>query len=96
MKRTLTMIAGALALAGCTTTAKPKPEEIVRIVVEKIPVAVSCVREDFPTKPTYPDTKEALRAAPGPEDRYQLIARGRELRDIRLAQLEPAVEACRD
>lgn len=98
MNRTLTIciLAGvvafsALILMGCATTQEPQ----VRIVEKSIPTPVPCVSDRTPPPPTYPDSDEALRSAPSAAARYALIAAGRLLRIQRLAELEPAVAACR-
>jgi hypothetical protein len=56
----------------------------------------ACVPKGFPRAPKYPDTDGALRDAGGAADRYQLMAAGRVLRSLRLAELEKIVEGCRD
>ena len=55
----------------------------------------ACVPKTFPRAPKYPDTDAALRDAGGAADRYQLMAAGRVLRSLRLAELEKIVEGCR-
>jgi hypothetical protein len=55
----------------------------------------SCVPRGFPRPPHYPDTDAALRDAGGAADRYQLMAAGRILRTLRLAELEKILEGCR-
>ena len=55
----------------------------------------ACVPKAFPRAPKYPDTDAALREAGGAADRYQLMAAGRVLRSLRLAELEKIVEGCR-
>jgi hypothetical protein len=55
----------------------------------------ACVPKTFPHAPKYPDTDAALRDAGGAADRYQLMAAGRVLRSLRLAELEKIVEGCR-
>ena len=59
------------------------------------PPKVSCVPRAFPKAPRYPDTDQALRAAGGAADRYQLLAAGRLARAKRLAELERIVDNCR-
>lgn len=81
-----------LALSACATT---PPEPVIRTVEVKVPVAVACVPKTLAGPPTYPDTAQALKAAPGAADRYQLLAAGRLLRAQRLAEIEPVLEACR-
>jgi len=73
----------------------PAPPAAASPVVRHVPVRVSCVSRNLPRAPRYPDTDEALRAAPGAADRYQLMAAGRLVRERRLAELERAIEACR-
>ena len=87
--KVLALILSALALAGCATTATPPP------VIVKVPVPVPCVSDQLPGPPTYPDTAEALRAAPDLAEFIRLMAAGWPLRDARLVALEAAVEACR-
>lgn len=80
-----------LALAACAT----KPEPMIRTVEVKVPVAADCVPKALAGPPAYPDTVQALKAAPGAADRYQLLAAGRLLREQRLAEVEPVIAACR-
>jgi hypothetical protein len=55
----------------------------------------ACVPKTFPRAPKYPDTDAALLDAGGAADRYQLMAAGRVLKNLRLAELERIVEGCR-
>jgi hypothetical protein len=55
----------------------------------------ACVPKTLPRAPKYPDTDAALLDAGGAADRYQLMAAGRVLRSLRLAELERIVEGCR-
>lgn len=80
-------------LAACGSTGKREPE--VRVQTVKVEVVKPCVPAATPGRPKYPDSDEALRAAPGAADRYQLMAAGRIARDQRLNTLEPLVDACR-
>lgn len=86
----------ALALAGCAHT--PEPE--IRTVEVKVPVDdPACAREAVArlgAASAYPDTPEAIRAAPNLFERVKLILAGRELRIAREAALEDALEACAD
>ena len=59
------------------------------------PAKRACVPKAFPRAPAYPDTDAALRDAGGAADRYQLMAAGRVLRALRLAELERIVDGCR-
>lgn len=79
----------AVLLAACATT-KPPPPTLI-----KVPVPVPCVSADFPKAPTYPDTREALRAASDVDEFTRLLAAGWPLRDARLKALEAAIEPCR-
>ncbi len=89
----LLIICAALALAGCATTTPPEPVIITKEVL--VPVAMDCVPKTLGPPPKYADSKEALLAAPGPEDRYQLLAAGREQRIARLGEVEPVITNCR-
>lgn len=86
----------ALALAGCAHT--PEPE--IRTVEVKVPVDdPACAREAVARlgeAPAYPDTPEAIRAAPNLFERVKLLLAGRELRIAREAALKDALEACAD
>ena len=84
------VIIGAFCLAfvsACGTT----PEPIIRTVDVLVPVPVSCVPEDFPGVPEYPDESEA-------QDRAEWLAltlSGDELRRDRLADVEAVIQGCR-
>lgn len=84
----------ALALAGCAHT--PEPE--IRTVEVKVPVDdPACAREAVArlgAAPAYPDTPEAIRAAPNLFERVKILLAGRELRIAREAALKDALEAC--
>jgi hypothetical protein len=82
----------ALALTGCATASK---RAVVKPVEAKILVARECVPKGLAGPPAYPDTADALKAAPAAADRYQLLAAGRLLRAQRLAEIEPVIAACR-
>lgn len=93
MKRPSLIALGCLALAACGATASPEP--IVRTVEVKVPVAVSCVPPTLGDEPVYVDTDAGLRAAAGPEDRFQLMAAGRIQRNAWLARVRPVLKGCR-
>jgi hypothetical protein len=84
------------------TPAPPPPVVVVKpapptLITPPPPVKQrACVPKGFPHAPRYPDTDGAQRDAGGAADRYQLMAAGRVLRSLRLAELEKVVEACRD
>jgi hypothetical protein len=83
-----------LFLAGCATD---HAEPVLKPVEYKIAVAVSCVPKDFPGRPVYADTKEALAKAHvlGADAFDKLITAGWVVRDARLAALEAQIDACR-
>ncbi len=100
-----------LLLAGCATLTKtphlnppppapvaaapPRPAVAVKPPPAPMLVRRGCVPKGFARAPAYPDTDAALRDAGGAADRYQLLAAGRVLRALRLAELERAIDACR-
>jgi hypothetical protein len=88
------ILLAAFPLAACGGQQTP-PQPIIVPQEVLIPTTVSCVPLTVAEAPAYPDTTEALRAAAGPAERYQLIAGGRKLRDARLNVLEPVVASCR-
>ena len=90
--RAIAVPGALLALTACAST---PPEPIVRTVEISAPVAVSCVPDSLGGPPDYPDTDEALRAAPGPAERYQLLIAGREARKARAGETEPVIALCR-
>lgn len=90
MKTTTALL--ALLLAGCATAGPPPEPKIVTREV-KVEVARPCPAT-LPAAPTYTDTKAALAAAGGPEDRYRLMAGNWFKRDARLALIEAVVATC--
>lgn len=93
MIRAFLALMAVLLLGACQTVAA-EPKIVVKEVI--VPQIVSCIPKDFSAAPKYVDTSEALRAAAGPEDRYQLLAAGREQRIARAREVEPVIETCRD
>jgi hypothetical protein len=83
------------------TPAAPAPVVVIKpsppLVIPPAPPAKqrACVPRNFPRAPKYPDTDAALLDAGGAADRYQLMAAGRVLRALRLAELERIVDGCR-
>ena len=74
-------------IAACGTT----PEPVLRVEQALVPVPVSCVPDDFPPAPKYPDESEA-------QDRAEwlaLVLSGDALRRDRLADAEAVIEGCR-
>lgn len=86
------IITATLLLTACGH----QPEPIVRTVTVIKPVAVACVPATLDPAGSYPDTDEALRSAVDAAERYALVAAGRMLRDARLGELEPIIQACRE
>jgi hypothetical protein len=76
--------------APIATAAPPAPA--VRTVTVKTPAAAPC-RVTL-KEPEHPDTAAALRAAPSAEDRYQLIAAGRQVWIAWTKELEAALRKC--
>lgn len=89
------ILASCLVLAACAAKGKATPEPIVVVKEVKVPIAVPCVPPGLPGEPEYVDTDKALRAAAGPEDRYQILAAGREQRKARAGEVEPVITLCR-
>jgi hypothetical protein len=81
------------APAAAPVAVKPPPPAIDP--PPPAPKPRACVPKTFPRAPKYPDTDAALLDAGGAADRYQLMAAGRVLRSLRLAELEKIVEGCR-
>lgn len=88
-------LAATLA-AGCATTPRERPEPIVRVVTNTVTKPVPCpaLAELAASKPVYPDTEEAIRAAANMAERALLYAKGRLMRMAREAQYEAAASAC--
>lgn len=82
------------ACAACASTSPPEP--VIKIVEVKVPVPISCVPKGLGPPPQYVDSDAALRAAAGPEDRYQLVYAGRKQRIARQGETEPVIARCRD
>ena len=74
-----------LMFTGCAST--PPTQDV------DIPVAVSCAGK-VEARPTFPDMKDAIVAAPNIEARVNLILAGRLMRDKRIDDLEAALSGC--
>jgi len=82
-------ILSALLLVSCATTSEPR--YVTKEV--KVPVPVACAVSPGPD-PMYPDSDEALKAAPNVLERVKLLAAGRLLRIAREMELKAAVKGC--
>lgn len=88
------ILAAALA-AGCQTTPQEPPEPVVRTVEVKVATPVPCpALAELGPEPAYPDTAEAIEAAPDIGALAQLYAQGRLLRMQRLAEYTAAKAGC--
>jgi hypothetical protein len=87
--RTAVGIVSMLVVAGCASVQNGRP--LVRDV--DIVTPVPCEPAIGPG-PAFPDSDEALRAAPNLFSRVQLLVAGRLLRVARQRELEAALSAC--
>jgi len=88
-RRALAAALSLTLLAGCATHG----ERRVDIQIVKVPTPVACA-PDLGSEPAYPDTPEALSAAPDIFERVKLLLEGRIQRQQRLAVLGAALNAC--
>lgn len=89
----LAVLIAALALAACGTPPKPEPQIVIQRV--EVPVPVKCnAAAALGPEPSYPDTAEAIRAAPSLFERVQLLLAGRVQRIQRDAEKSAALSAC--
>jgi hypothetical protein len=91
LRRFFDAVAFTIGLAGCTSPGGDR----VRTVEVAVPTRAECVPANLGSAPIYPDTDIALRAAPDAAERFRLLAQGRGVRVVRLAELESVVEGCR-
>lgn len=99
MSRVLLAIPAAVLLlangGSCFGGVKSAGTEPVLTPIEvAVPVKTGCVPPNLAPKPDYPDTDEALKAAPDAASRYLLLYAGRKVRSARLGELESVVEGC--
>jgi hypothetical protein len=87
------LAAGVAGLGLIQACATHPAEPILKTVEVKVPVAVSCPDKRAPA-PTYPDTAEALAAAPDLFERVKLLLAGRTLRAERLKEDDGQIAAC--
>jgi hypothetical protein len=89
------VIAAALALSACATKSKTPPEPVIQTVEVKVPVPVKCpALNELGAEPAYPDTDEALAAAPSLYERVRLLLVGRLMRTKRLGEYETVKNVC--
>ena len=89
--RMIVLVGLAVLLASCAGGPPPEPKIVVKEV--RIPVPVPCAADPGPVT-VYPDSPEALKAAPDLFARVQLLLAGRALRDADLAAGRAALRAC--
>jgi len=82
-------LAAVVLLTACASSR----EAAVRTVEVRVPVAVACDPK-VGAPPAYPDSDQALKAAPGLFERVRLLLAGRELRKAREAELEAGIRGC--
>ncbi|MDR3507603.1 MAG: hypothetical protein P4L64_06860 [Caulobacteraceae bacterium] len=80
----------SLALGACATA---PPDRAVAVRTVEVPVAVRC-QPNLGPEPAYPDTDEALKAAPDLFARVRLLLAGRLMRMGRDAEKSAALQAC--
>ncbi len=91
------LVIGALAvlLSGCAGRPQSVPEPIVRAVTVKVATPVPCPALDaLGPEPEYPDTDQAIAAAPSIGPLAALYAKGRAMRVQRLLEYATARAAC--
>lgn len=84
----------ALSMATLSACATHPPEPVVRTVEVKVPVGVPCPDRRAPA-PIYPDTPEAIAAAPDVFTLAQLYVAGRLLRIEREQEDNSQIAACK-
>ncbi len=84
--------AGLALLTVLGACASPR-EPVARTVEVRTPVAVACDPQ-VGGAPDYPDSDQALKAAPDLFERVKLLLAGRELRRAREAELEAGIRGC--
>lgn len=84
-------ILAAVALAACGNHPAAEPQFNTVTVYKNTPVPCD---PKLPPAPTYPDTPEAILAAPNIAEVAKLVKAGSLMRQARLAQVEAAVKAC--
>ena len=82
----------AMALMGCATRA---PAPVAQVITRDVMVAVPTPCNATVARPQFPDTRQALRAAPDIDRAVRLLGAGRTLRDAYITALEAALAACR-
>lgn len=90
---TLVFVVGVLILTGCAGTPPPEPVIITKEVQVAVPVQCKALEQLGP-EPAYPDTDEAIKAAPSLFERTKLILKGRIMRIQRLAEYQVVKVTC--
>jgi len=90
MKRALLL--SLIALTGCATTEAVPRVETYAI---NVPVAVSCVPDDFPARPSFPDEPQDLLKAMDAASRAILLERGYGMHRTWEQALEEVLGRCR-
>lgn len=86
------LIMGFLCTAGCGTTGGIP---LIQPQIVKVAVPVPCpALKKLGPEPTYPDTPQALKAAPNIFERLKLLLAGRLLRIERDAEKSAVLAAC--
>ena len=92
MKKALIALSFLLVTACASGPKLSEPEKVI-VYVDR-PVAVSCVDKDAPKKPKFTDTKEALKAAPNADIRYQLLSGNWSLKEAWMSAQDKIIANC--
>lgn len=88
----------AAFLSACSGGPAPAPEPIIRTVEVQVPFDdPRCAREaiaELGPEPAYPDTDQALQAAPNVYEQVKLLMAGRAMRAARVAAKTTALAEC--
>ena len=92
LRAVVTLLAAGALAAGCKTTPSEPSVRVEKVYVAQ-PVPCPALAQLGP-EPAYPDTDEAIAAAPSVGVLAQMYRAGRLLRTQRLAEFTAAVTAC--
>jgi hypothetical protein len=87
----LLVVLGSVCLAACAAGPRPAPNVVTQVETLAVPEPCSA----SVAAPDFPDTAEAIRAAPNIHERAKLYAAGRQLRIAYEAELAAAIAGCR-